>query len=262
MQVLDLNLASRPFRNNVLLWIVYGLAFGALLLFSGFSVASYIEHKRLLSELNSKVDSIDAQTRDLEQRDARARAGIAKHDLPSLLVQSEKANEVIEGKAFSWTRLFNLLAEIQPYNVRMTSVRPIFRVDGGRPAPVALARPPEGRSVPVSIDAMAKTYGDMLEMQRALIEDPHFGRLEMERLIRAQNGREYLFQLSFLYFPDATRDADPDEAAPGVEQAEEGAADAATVPADGDPAAPNEAPDEAAERTDSGEPAAAGGEGP
>ena len=46
--------------------------------------------------------------------------------LEKLTVQSLKANEVIEWKAFSWTRLFNLMEQIQPWDIRMTSIRPIF----------------------------------------------------------------------------------------------------------------------------------------
>lgn len=230
MQILDLNLAERPFRNNILLWVAYGAAIVGLLTFSSLSVAGYVKHKKLLSELNSKVDSIDAQTRDLAERDAGARAAIKKHDLEALTLQADKANEVIEGKAFSWTRLFNLLAEIQPYNVRMTSIRPIFRVEGGGPrVHEAVAAMVDGRSVPVSIDAVAKTYADMLEMQSALIEDPHFGRLEMERLFRAQNNREYIFQLNFLYFPDTeipqeAEQEDPDEP-PAGDPEDEGASE-------------------------------------
>jgi len=219
MQSLDLNLSTRPFRNNVPLWVGYGAALLLLILFTGWSISSYTGYSRKLGELRNEVGMLTSQTRDLEQRDRRVQAAVLGYDLDALSLQADKANEIIEWGAFSWTRLFNRMAEIQPNRVRMTSVRPIFGVRRTYASGHALDGLVDDaqRGVPVSIHAVAHSYNDMLEMQQALFDDEHFGDVEMQRLRRDERGQEYLFEAQFMYYPDAEvapepTDEDPDAA--------------------------------------------------
>ena len=210
MQALDLNLAARPFKNNLLLWSGYIIGFLALAAFTVWTANTYREHVTLLHELEDEVGQIEGQMREFETRGVRAANGIERFDLESLEVKAAKANEVIDWKAFSWTRLFNRMAEMQPWNVRMTSIRPIFRAGREAGARFAMTDGMTREAVPVAIDASARSYDDMLEMQRALFEHPNFGRVAMERFNTGQNN-EIVFQLRFLYYPDTAEDeADPE----------------------------------------------------
>lgn len=205
MQTLDLNLAARPFKNNLLVWSGYVIGFAALAAFTLWTGNTYREHVGLLHELRNDVGQIESQMRDLETRGVRAVNGIDRFDVDSLEIKAAKANEVIDWKAFSWTRLFNRMAEMQPWNVRMTSIRPIFRGGSEAGARFAMTDGMTRESVPVAIDAIARSYDDMLEMQRALFEHPNFGRVAMERFNTGQSN-EIVFQLRFLYYPEAEED--------------------------------------------------------
>jgi len=197
MQTLDLNLAGRPFKNNVVLWIGYSLSLLLLVAFTVWNGVTYSQHAGQLRELRGEVNSIESQMRDLETRGVRAQNGVEKFDLEALSIQADKANEVIRWKAFSWTGLFNRLAEALPWNVRMSSIRPIFHAGRSAPGEVKGVE-----SVPVAVDGIAKSYDDMLEMQNALFEHPNFGRVEMDRFSTALNN-EIVFQMRFLYYPEA-----------------------------------------------------------
>lgn len=199
MQALDLNLSTRPFRNNTVLWVGYGLMAVLLVVISVRHVQRFRENDLLLNDLKAQVDNIDVELSQLERRDRAAREGIGKFDVRSLTVQATKANEVIRWKSFSWTRLFNQLEAIQPHDVRMTSVRPIFlpeqRVAAGRAAAV------DSSAVPVAVEGAAKSLDDFLDLERELLRDPSFSRIEPERSARAESTGETLFQLRFVYDP-------------------------------------------------------------
>ncbi|NIW73917.1 MAG: hypothetical protein GWN08_01425, partial [Gemmatimonadetes bacterium] len=72
-----------------------------------------------------------------------------------------KANDVIEWKAFSWTRLFNRMEATLPWNVYLSAVRPIFR---GRQARETTD---EGtRAVWVAVEGYAKSLQALLDFER------------------------------------------------------------------------------------------------
>ena len=194
---LDLNLASRPFRNDTLVWLAHGLTVGLLLGFSVWSVATHARHRKGLAELKTNVASIQSRIGDLDRRDQLAQRGIGRYDLKDLTRQATKANDVIQRKALSWTRLFNEIEEVLPYEVRMISIRPIFYF--GRQAAAAREKLPLG-SVPVSVQGAAKSLEALLEFEGALLEDPRFDDVNPHR--QSREGNEILFDLRFLYFPE------------------------------------------------------------
>jgi hypothetical protein len=231
MQPLDLNLASQPFRNNTLLWTGYAAAIVLLAAFSTWSVVRWDEHRRLLRDKRDEVGTFESQRQDLERRAREAQAGIRQHDLESLGLQAAKANEVIDWKAFSWTRLFNHLERVQPWQVRMNSIRPMFHAAARASANPQQRAEAQTESMPVQIEGTARTYADFAELEQALQADPHFGRVEPERASRADSG-EIVFVLRFQYYPlagDAA--AEPEVEPAGPDAPDEATADAGTPPA-------------------------------
>jgi hypothetical protein len=201
MQALDLNFATRPFKNNTLLWVGYSAAVLVLVLFSVWNVRSYTRHRTLVADLDREVATIDDQFRDLDRRRLQAEQGIRGYDLDSLAIQAAKADDVIRWKAFSWTRLFNQLEDIQPHDVRMTSIHPIFRT---REDGQMMLASEEETGIPVSVGGVAKDHAAFLDLERALLADAHFDRVEPSRTAREKITDHILFDLRFSYDPDAT----------------------------------------------------------
>ncbi len=213
MQSLDLNLASRPFKNNTLPWSalwVAALLLGALTVSN---VRAHWKHASLLADLADRVGGIESHREDLEQRDGLARRAIEKFDLEVLNVRAKKANEVIRWKAFSWTRLFNRLEEVVPWEVQMSSIYPTFRPEGDSDS----ARNAAVFGVPVVVEGTARNLMAFLEFERALIRSPHFSRIEPERTDVDEQTRETVFGLRFVYDPEVPEGPPPAPAAEAEE---------------------------------------------
>jgi hypothetical protein len=222
MDSIDLNLASRPLRNNTLLWVGHSVLTVGLLGATAWNVTSYATSRGALSDLTAQRDSFQSRMNDLSRREVAANRGIAAFDVKELQVRASKAADVIERKALSWTRLFNRMEEVFPYEVRMVSVRPVFNAHRTSAADPELI--PEG-AIPVSVEGIARNLDAFLELERALIFDPHFDGVEPHRYDRTESG-EVRFDLRFLYYPDPPQE----EVAP---------------PEDAQAAAPGEAPPDA-----------------
>ncbi len=199
MQPLDINLATRPFRNNSLLWLGHILGAAFLLAFTAWNVRAFLSEGRDLRDLRHGMSGMEARLVDLDARDQRAQLGIRRQDVKYLIIQAKTANDVIERKALSWTLLFNLLEKVQPPEVRMASIRPV-RGSGRASDDVVI----EG-GIPIGLEGTAQSLEAFLELERCLINDPHFDRVEPERSDITQGG-EVAFEIRVLYFPDGRPD--------------------------------------------------------
>jgi hypothetical protein len=199
MQSIDLNLASRPFKNNTLLWVGHCTAILLLMMFTVWNVRTFREHSRMLDALRAQLGTTESEFQLLDLRDQRARSQISSFDMETLAIQAYRANQVIDWQAFSWTRLFNRMAQVQPYDVKMVAIRPIFH-GGQREVERATGEPrPEG--VPVLIEGIGKNHEAVFELHDSLQADPYFSRVYPERMNRIPGG-EILFKLRFVYLPE------------------------------------------------------------
>jgi hypothetical protein len=214
VQWLDVNLATSPARNTTLVWSSYSVAALVLAAATWANVSTYSDQHERGEALATQAGSFAKQQRDLETRAGRAKAAIEKHDVPGLQLQASKANQIIDWKAFSWTRLFNQMEKIQPSGVRMNSVRPVF-YGAGEGDPRSSSAGAGG--VPISIEGTARTLDDIGELQQRLLDDPHFASVLPERLARSDSG-EIVFQLRFQYRPELPK-AEPTPAPSGAPKA-------------------------------------------
>jgi len=197
VQAVDLNLASRPFRNDTLVWVGFLLSLSLVGYVTWWNVNSYLDHRVMLADLGQRQVSIGRRMDDLDRRDTEAVRRIGKFNLGEIDIKSYKANHVIRFKSFSWTRLFNLLQEVQPYDVQMTSIHPVFRGDPGR----RRNKLEDPDLVPVAVEGIAKSLKNLLELERSLIQSVHFDRVEPEHYAVDEHTREVVFRMRFLYDP-------------------------------------------------------------
>jgi len=195
MHSLDFNLATRPFRNNTLVWAGYLILFVAAVGFSYWNVSSYRYFDRELLAKEAQQGNRVQQQIDLTARAEKVVTQVGGFDVKQIGRQTSKANEVIEWKAFSWTRLFNRLEEMLPYKVRMTSVRPVFR-DRDRDQEDGDSR----HAISVTVEGLARDLAAFHEIQTKLINHDSFGWVKPRFATRVDNG-EFAFAVDFLYYP-------------------------------------------------------------
>ena len=205
MRTTDLNLATRPFRNNSPIWVGCVVLVICAIGFTIWNVRSFRYYDKKLAEWSQQERDFDQERRDLQQRQSAVQRGVKKYDVKTLNRRVGKANEVIEWRAFSWTQLFNRLVEVVPNNTKMTSVRPVFRDRAGTRAQLAVER----TSLPVTIEGLSRDWDSAFQLEAKLIEHPAFDRVEPKNKSLVDSG-EVAFSVTFLYYPDWSPD---DEAA-------------------------------------------------
>lgn len=134
------NLARRPFANTrpaaraaVFLWVA-----GALLLAG--NVAVYYGYYAKSADKRAELGALEGST----AREATTKAGLetalASIDLAAQNQQVEFLNRKIAERSFSWSLLFDRLAEVLPDDVRLQSLRPEGVVEDERKTARRLAR--------------------------------------------------------------------------------------------------------------------------
>jgi Tfp pilus assembly protein PilN len=236
----SLNLSRRPYVNSrpvvrtaLLLWTVGGL----LLLGNVFLFWSYLsgssEKRAELAGLKVEVERQQKVVSDLEGR-------LDQLDLGKQNEQVAFLNRKIAERTFSWSLLFDRLAEVLPDGVRLIQLQPaaIAADDrpGSRPVPSTTLR---GRRVsggmgtsdrvPLIIQAESKSDEAQYEFVDKLFAHPAFDDPDITRETRDEDNQNRLrFDVRVIYIPAGEPQQVTVEEAPVVEEAP---APSATPPA-------------------------------
>jgi Tfp pilus assembly protein PilN len=124
VNVTKLNLASQPFRNRALPWIITAIITGASLL----ALFLIISESRAA---NARADTVASSMETLRKQEAELIQ--KKDDINKALAPEQKqlldaAHILVDRKQFSWSRLFADLEAVLPANVRVIriNVRDLF----------------------------------------------------------------------------------------------------------------------------------------
>lgn len=224
MRSLELNLATLPFRNDTPIWTAHAVLLAAVIGFTVWNVHTEMVASDKLKALQADLGSVERQLSELDRREGEAVAGARQFDPKIMQVQADKANDIILRRGLSWTRLFNTLEKVVPYEVRMTTIHPVYGTSRGSRDPVF-----EG-VVPVTVDGFAQSLESFLELERALIVDPHFANVEPVRTESPQGSAELMFQLHFLYDPDGRVNGEHPELPHVLDAARKNAEDGGEAP--------------------------------
>lgn len=230
-----LNLSRRPFLNtrpvtrvSLLLW-----ALGALLLFGNVTLFwSYLSGS---TDKREELVRMEEQVERERESVNRLQARLAGLDLEQQNDQVEFLNRKIAERTFSWSLLFDRLAETMPDNVRLIQLRPGAIAEGvpqrsrrrtgsGSPAPLASDR------VPLVIAAEAKTDEEILQFVDNLFAHPFFANPNLLQESRSDEGNRVAFTLHVTYLPRNPTPGVTVEEEPEVEIEETGTPAAPATP--------------------------------
>lgn len=229
-----INLAARPFVNDrpvrrvtLLLWVL-----GALFaLAAGWSYWVYFagraDQRRELARLDQAMDAERQQIAQLQRR-------LAGFELEGQNQRVRFLNQRIAERTFSWSLLFDRLAEILPGDVRLLNLAP--QVGFGQEVRLderALAATP-GERVPLRVNATARREEAILELLDALFASRLFERPNLAEESRDRAGGETRFSLSVVYLPVAA-EAPEGGAAAGDDPGGPGDTDEPDLPAAASP---------------------------
>lgn len=206
MRPTEMNLASRPFvneqpviRTSALLWIL-GLALLA------FNVALYYRHIEGTGEQQELLREADGRL--IQETDAieQLRGELAQLNLEGQNDQVSFLNTQIALRTFSWSSLFDRLAEVVPAAIQMKGISP-RSVEAGSADRRSRSSEAAEEMVKVDLQGTSRSPEAILELVDALFAHPSFFDPDLTRESFAE-GQEGSFVLSVLYLPTVESDAE------------------------------------------------------
>jgi type IV pilus assembly protein PilN len=166
---LDINLASQPYEDARQFWLRWGTALAAVsiltlalltITISGWFAARR-DHARI-AQLKS-----DIAQRDLKRQ--QAEAFLNRPENRSTRDQSQYLNELIERKAFSWTRVLEDLEKVMPARVHLVSIHPELDEDNQLKLKMSVAGDSRDRAL-----ELARRMEDSRRFAQTYIENESF----------------------------------------------------------------------------------------
>ena len=134
---LDINLASRPYEDARQFWMRWGTAVGALglltLILMTLVITGFVNARRDRQAISEKRALIAQR----DQLRTQAQQFLNRPENRTTRDDSRFLNQLIERKAFSWTKVLESLERVMPPRVHVVSISPELNeaaaIDGAKP---------------------------------------------------------------------------------------------------------------------------------
>lgn len=197
---LDINLASQPYEDARQFWLRWGTAVGAVglltLLLLALDATNWIDARRDRSAMSQARDLIAK----CDDRRANAERVLNLPQNRTTRDESQFLNELIERKAFSWTRVLENLESVMPPRVHVVSISPHLDEDNQLALKMTIA----GDSRDRAIELARRMEASRRFAQTSVIHEAH---------IDSQTGDTEQFEIAAIYVPEQIS-AETDEASP------------------------------------------------
>lgn len=193
---IDINLASRPYEDARQFWMRWGTALGVLGLLT--LVLLVLDISGFLAAHSDRV--VMAQTRaliaDRDRTHANADRVLNLPENRTTRDQSHYLNELIERKAFSWTRVLENLEKVMPSRVHLVSISP--ELD-------------ENNELTLKMTVASDSYDRAVELQRRLEESRRFAQTAITavRHVESQTGDTEQIEMASIYIPELPNEPIP-----------------------------------------------------
>lgn len=113
-----LNLASRPFSNHALPWVLTALIVAISLIALVLIIRSTGQAKAQADVVQADINALNQQEKDLKAQAVAVKNSLTQEQLQTLAA----AHVLVDRKRFSWSRLFADLEAALPASVRVTRI--------------------------------------------------------------------------------------------------------------------------------------------
>jgi Tfp pilus assembly protein PilN len=179
------NLATEPFARKRPIWVLTAVM-GALLLAS-LCVLVYlnIANRYEARDTRERIALLQAEAESVQRERARYESVLRDPQYAEALEQTVFINSLILRKGISWTRLFDDLGTVLPYNVRILRVRPQVTPSS---------------EVFLDMDVASPTGEPVVQMLRRMEGSPLFGPTEIHSTLAPTEGEpNYRYRISVNY---------------------------------------------------------------
>jgi type IV pilus assembly protein PilN len=200
---LDINLASQPYEDARQFWMRWGTAVGAVgvltLLLLTITITGWFNARRDHKAMAEKR----ALIAERDQLRASAEEFLNRPENRNTRDTSQFLNELIERKAFSWTRVLENLEKVMPARVHLVSISPGLDEDNQLLLKMTIA---------------GDSWDRALELARHMEDSRRFSQTNITgvRSLQSTTGDTQQFDLVAIYIPETV--ATPESAAPVTEK--------------------------------------------
>jgi len=194
---IDINLASQPYEDARQFWMRWGTALGILsvltLVLLALDITGWINASKDRAAMAQKRILIA----DRKRIEAEAQRVLSLPENRTTRDESQYLNNLIERKAFSWTRVLESLERVMPPRVHLVSISPQLDEDNELALNMTVAGDSRDRAI---------------ELTRQMEESRRFAQVKLKResQIESQTGDTETFEMSAIYIPELP----PDSASP------------------------------------------------
>jgi len=187
---LDINLASQPYEDARQFWMRWGTAVGAAgvltLVLLTLTVTGWMNARRDHAAIAEKK----AMIADRDRVRAEAEEFLNRPENRTTRDQSQFLNELIDRKAFSWTRVLENLEKVMPPRVHLMSINPGLDEDNQLALKMTIAGNSRDRAI---------------ELVQRMEDSRRFAQTNIlsERPVQSTNGDTIQFDIASIYIPEA-----------------------------------------------------------
>ncbi|HEX5230056.1 MAG TPA: hypothetical protein VFW44_20225 [Bryobacteraceae bacterium] len=181
-----INLASEPFRRDRPLLVGSALLAIVLTLLLIYQVFTIVSERRQAADIRVAIARETAQLQRITAQQAKLNATLRRPENAEVLERSLFLNTLIERKGISWTKIFEDLGKVMPYNVKLVSVR-LPEIDSNN-------------QVLLDMVVGAETVPPILELFKRLEDSPQFGNTTVQSSAPpSQTDRFYRYHVTVNY---------------------------------------------------------------
>jgi len=186
---LDINLASQPYEDAQQFWMRWGTGVGAVALLTlvllTLDITGWVNARRDRAAIAEK----QAMIADRDRVRAEAERILSLPENRATRDESQFLNELIERKAFSWTRVLESLEKVMPPRVHLIAIS---------------QEPGEDNRLGLKLSVAGDSRDRALELARRMEESKRFAQTEVksERFQQTNTGDNEQFDMEAIYVPE------------------------------------------------------------
>ena len=193
---IDINLASQPYEDARQFWLRWGTALAAVAVLTLALLAGTVTGGLNARRDRAKIADLRTRITQRDQTRRQAEDFLNRPENRATRDESQLINELIEHKAFSWTRVLEDLEKVMPPRVHLVSIRPELDEDNQLALKMVVAGDSRERGI---------------ELERRMEDSRHFARTRIsdERYQQSTTGDNAQMDIVAIYVPETLPEPAP-----------------------------------------------------
>jgi type IV pilus assembly protein PilN len=191
-----INLASQPYEDARQFWLRWGTALAAVAVLTLALLAGTVTGWFNARRDRAKIADFRTRIAQRDQTRQEAEDFLNRPENRATRDESQLINELIEHKAFSWTRVLEDLEKVMPPRVHLVSIRPELDEDNQLALKMVVAGDSRERGI---------------ELERRMEDSRHFARTRIsdERYQQSTSGDNAQLDIVAIYVPETLLEPAP-----------------------------------------------------